>query len=200
MLNFHRWYSMPNKEPANHDVMTAQEVSECLRISLSTVHHLSRIGKIKGIKMGKQWRYLREDIEKCLANGFEDVNVPSPVRRSSPWPTIERRIWARMNCNLQGHLTIQSGNQSWEARGMILNLSEGGILFQIEEQDKKGDIEPRHGDNATIAFCLPQGDPYAVRLASGRIIHRSDSSNPSLGIKFRNVPFNLQKEIRQFIG
>ncbi len=55
-----------NKTESSKKVLTAQEVSECLRISLSTVHHLTRTGKIKGVKMGKQWRYVRQDIDRWL--------------------------------------------------------------------------------------------------------------------------------------
>ena len=43
-------------------VMTAQEVSEQLRIPLSTVYGLTKRGKIPAIKLGKHWRYLESDI------------------------------------------------------------------------------------------------------------------------------------------
>ncbi len=42
--------------------MTAKEVSEFLRIPLSTVYGLSQKGAIHGKKVGKHWRYLHEEI------------------------------------------------------------------------------------------------------------------------------------------
>ena len=43
-------------------IMTAQEVSEHLRIPLSSLYGLTKRGKIPAIKLGKHWRYLESDI------------------------------------------------------------------------------------------------------------------------------------------
>lgn len=53
-------------------VMTAQEVSEHLRIPLSTIYNLTKRGKIPAIKLGKHWRYLESDIVNLWSsNGRE---------------------------------------------------------------------------------------------------------------------------------
>ena len=43
-------------------VMTVKEVSEFLRIPLSTIYDLVKRGKLRGAKFGRQWRFLEEDI------------------------------------------------------------------------------------------------------------------------------------------
>jgi excisionase family DNA binding protein len=43
-------------------VMTVKEVSDFLRIPLSTIYDLVKSGKLRGAKFGRQWRFLEEDI------------------------------------------------------------------------------------------------------------------------------------------
>lgn len=47
-------------------VLTAKEVSDYLRIPLSTVYGLSKKGQLKGVKIGKHWRYLESVISGFL--------------------------------------------------------------------------------------------------------------------------------------
>lgn len=51
-------------------VMSVKEVSEFLRIPVSTIYDLAKAGKIQGAKFGRHWRFLEEDIlnyfHKCL--------------------------------------------------------------------------------------------------------------------------------------
>jgi excisionase family DNA binding protein len=47
-------------------LLTAHEVSQMLRIPLSTVYHLTSVGKLQAVRIGKHWRYHRSDVEKFL--------------------------------------------------------------------------------------------------------------------------------------
>ncbi len=53
---------MTGKNGKYIEVMTAQEVSDFLRVPLSTVWTLTKKRKLRGVKVGKHWRYLQEDI------------------------------------------------------------------------------------------------------------------------------------------
>ncbi len=46
----------------NRKIMTIEEVSAFLRIPASTIYELAKKGKIRGVKFGKHWRFLEEDI------------------------------------------------------------------------------------------------------------------------------------------
>jgi len=47
-------------------LLTLREVSEKLQISENTHYKLARKGEIPGIKIGNQWRFKVQDIEKWL--------------------------------------------------------------------------------------------------------------------------------------
>ena len=48
------------------DLMTANEVSEYLRIPISTVYKLVQEGKIPGFKVGRHWRFRREVFQNWI--------------------------------------------------------------------------------------------------------------------------------------
>lgn len=43
-------------------VMTVEEVSTYLKIPVSTLYEITRKGRVRGIKVGRRWRYLESDI------------------------------------------------------------------------------------------------------------------------------------------
>ncbi len=48
------------------DIMTVSETAEYLRIGKTTLYKMVRDGKIPAFKIGNQWRFRRDDIEKWL--------------------------------------------------------------------------------------------------------------------------------------
>ena len=48
--------------PDGHRILTIQEVSQFLRIPLSTIYLLAKKGQLPGIKLGRHWRFLESDI------------------------------------------------------------------------------------------------------------------------------------------
>jgi len=53
-------------DSSGNQVMTLAEVSEYLRIPVSTIYKLSREGAIPAQKLGKQWRYHKDAIDEWL--------------------------------------------------------------------------------------------------------------------------------------
>jgi excisionase family DNA binding protein len=47
-------------------LLTLQQVAQRLQISETTLYKLARKGKIPAIKVGNQWRFKKEDIDKWL--------------------------------------------------------------------------------------------------------------------------------------
>lgn len=176
-------------------ILTAQEVSECLRISLSTVHHLTRTGKIKGVKMGKQWRYVREDIERCL---IPDLEIPPPPR--FPPQKSERRTSRRISCYLPaGAVLNPSPQRKWSGKGVVLNISRGGLLLQSEET-ASSEAMLCLNDLLLLNLRLPMAAiRYGSRLA-GHIVHLDGAGKRRIGIKFDNPSPELEKAILDYIG
>ena len=54
---------MPRKE-----VVTVEELAKYLRIHPYTVRRLARAGKLPGFKIGGQWRFKKEEIDRPKGN------------------------------------------------------------------------------------------------------------------------------------
>ena len=48
------------------DILTIEELSEYLRISKSTLYKLVREGKIPSQKVGRHWRFHKDNIDRWL--------------------------------------------------------------------------------------------------------------------------------------
>lgn len=77
-------------------VLTIDELAEYLKIPKSTLYRLAQQGSIPCQKVGRQWRFLKERIDRWLeeAHGAKDVNGPDPepLRRDPTLSEIVRRL------------------------------------------------------------------------------------------------------------
>lgn len=60
---------MKNQDASGKRIMTIKELSDYLRIPLSTIYDLTKKGKIRGVKFGKHWRFLEDEILDYLRFG-----------------------------------------------------------------------------------------------------------------------------------
>ena len=51
----------------DHQLLTAREVAELLRLPVSTVYDLARTGRLPHLRIGRAMRFSREDLEEHLA-------------------------------------------------------------------------------------------------------------------------------------
>lgn len=51
------------------DWMTVQEAAAYLKLSIETVRRYLRDHKLKAVKIGRQWRIRREELDRLLAEG-----------------------------------------------------------------------------------------------------------------------------------
>jgi len=49
-----------------NDIMTSREVMAYLKISKPTLYRMIRIGDLKAVKIGKNYRFLKRDIDRLL--------------------------------------------------------------------------------------------------------------------------------------
>lgn len=49
------------------EVLTSQEAAEFLRVNIQTVLKLVKSGKIPGRKVGRNYKFLKKDLEKYLS-------------------------------------------------------------------------------------------------------------------------------------
>jgi excisionase family DNA binding protein len=51
------------------DIMTAQDLSSYLKITTTTIYKLAQQGEIPSFKIGSEWRFKRELVDRWLENG-----------------------------------------------------------------------------------------------------------------------------------
>ena len=52
-----------NHEHGEHELMTCEEAATYLRLHVRTVGRLLKQGKLPGVKVGRQWRLRRADLD-----------------------------------------------------------------------------------------------------------------------------------------
>ncbi|MBQ8246047.1 MAG: helix-turn-helix domain-containing protein [Lachnospiraceae bacterium] len=48
------------------DYLNVEETADLLRVSTQTVYNMIRSGRLKGTKFGREWRFLRKNIESLI--------------------------------------------------------------------------------------------------------------------------------------
>lgn len=170
--------------------MTTKEISEYLRIPLSTIYRLTKNGSIKGIKIGKQWRYSKTDIEKYFRGGIDTVNAHLNE-------FTERRVYPRMNCNFQckSSIHIEGLKEICEGECTVANVSAGGVyLKNIGCCLEKTDI----GDPIDMDFSLVSDIDETTHdiHAKGRVVRKTYEG---IGVKFRHIKDEYKDIITDFI-
>ena len=55
-----------NAERANNSFLTTDEVLEYLKVNSRTVYRLIRSGRLPAVRIGRQWRFRRADLDAWL--------------------------------------------------------------------------------------------------------------------------------------
>jgi len=74
--------------------LTTEEVLEYLQVNLRTVYRLIKAGKIPAVRVGRQWRFRKRDIDAWLETqrprGSRAAQAPAPAARPGAAPTGAR--------------------------------------------------------------------------------------------------------------
>jgi len=62
-----------------HAVLTPEEAAEYLRVNPQTVYRLLRAGKCPGVKIGRQWRIRRADLDRCFVTHVVEETGRAPI-------------------------------------------------------------------------------------------------------------------------
>ena len=162
--------------------MTAQEVSDYLRLPITTVYELTTKGKLIGTKCGKHWRYFQDDILSYLNRN----RAPKAVT-----PPVDKRRFPRLKTCLSARLTgLLPETSDLELTGIIQNLSEGGVLFACPGTRLEA------GDPVRLRFVVPDSDSEVILDA--RIVHRVHKLKS--GLKFKHASYKTKELIREYVG
>jgi len=53
-------------ESERPDYLNVEETADLLRVSTQTVYNMIKSGRLKGTKFGREWRFLRKNIESLI--------------------------------------------------------------------------------------------------------------------------------------
>ena len=99
---------MDATRPANEVFLTTEEVLEHLQVNLRTVYRLIKAGKIPAVRVGRQWRFRKRDIEAWLDSQGTGPAVPGAAAVSAhqgQTPSLEftghhrHRVLQRVQCH-----------------------------------------------------------------------------------------------------
>lgn len=171
----------------NNDIfLNPKQVSQLLGIHLRTVQRLTKKGKIKGIKIGKLWKYKREDIEKYIVLGTDFSNEPE--RKQDKISFIEQRAFPRINSNFNCNYSIDLiPFKRINSLGIVKNISAGGV-FLFCSKDKLSEVNI--DDPVTLKFVI---DNKINVFAAGKVVREEKNG---VGVKFKHI----NKELRDIIN
>jgi len=187
---------MAQQADRNPKILTVREVSDYLKIPLSTLYELTQKGKIKASKVGRHWRYLEEDILNYL-HGSESRETCFDERRRHPRINTETRALLR--------ILLYSKNGSGK-EGVVTNVSEGGMRFVFSAEASRilapeagVFCEAEVGDPVRVLFTMGGEKNKALEL-DGRVVHKFKNGSISVGIKFKNISPEDRAFIREYVG
>jgi excisionase family DNA binding protein len=78
--------------PTDEVFLTTEEVLEYLQVNLRTVYRLIKAGKIPAVRVGRQWRFRKRDIDAWLDSQRPRGDRPAAAVPSSPVRTTRQRV------------------------------------------------------------------------------------------------------------
>jgi excisionase family DNA binding protein len=79
-----------------HDLLTAKEVQELLKLDRTTVYRMLKDGRLTGVKVGQQWRFARQEIDTLLSGerpvATNGTAAPGGVTEAAPPPAPENLL------------------------------------------------------------------------------------------------------------
>src|SRR6185312_4789868 len=70
--------------------LTTEEVLEYLQVNLRTVYRLIKAGKIPAVRVGRQWRFRKRDIDAWLDSQRPRNSAARPMPSAAPAATPSR--------------------------------------------------------------------------------------------------------------
>jgi len=110
----------PDPDAAISELIDMQEAIKLLKTTRPTFYRWLRAGKIKGMKLGRQWRFYREDIDRFLKGQGPRVDLPASLK-----PLIKT---LRQRVREQGGNDPSSDDQNDVQRVVRLMVALGVVL------------------------------------------------------------------------
>src|ERR1700730_8141781 len=98
--------------------LTTEEVLEYLQVNLRTVYRLIKAGKIPAVRVGRQWRFRKRDIDAWLdsqrprGSSARVAGAPAPAARPAPSAARPRVLVVDDEASIRDLLRPTGGRRS----------------------------------------------------------------------------------------
>jgi excisionase family DNA binding protein len=120
------------------ELLTAKQIQEALKVDRTTIYRMLKDGRLKGVKVGSQWRFHADMVEKILASGQNThAEGDDPSTGILPWGYVQsvQDVFAEMSgigaviTNRRGTPVTQISN-SCDYCNLILRSKKGRLACQ----------------------------------------------------------------------
>jgi excisionase family DNA binding protein len=172
------------------EILTLRDASRYLKVHTSTLYRLAEQGKVPVSKIGKIWRFKKEDIDEWLEQSKVNSNREKLRRLSLRIQTKDRRRQPRSKINLFIEVKSKS-NKIIPAQS--INISERGIKLSLKESLN---LPERTILNLDIPF-----PPYVVELPSKTVWSRRYGRNlqPFYGMQFKELERKQSANLKRLL-
>jgi excisionase family DNA binding protein len=148
------------KLPMNDPFLTTEDVTDYLQLNLRTVYRLIRDGRIPAVRVGRQWRFRRSDVDRWLEGrkpatpGTRDETVPrveESVARSGRYPSGRRCI-----------LVVDAEATARDSLSKALSLAEYDVVAASDGRTALSHLETGHYDVLITELKLLDMDGLAL--------------------------------------
>lgn len=163
--------------------MTAKDAAAYLNIPVKTLYHLSRIGRIRSIKIGGRLRFDSADVSHYFLYGTENEDITLSEKQ------IEKRAFPRINCQIECKIKNELTKKKSETK--INNISAGGMLVERNSAPVININDP-----VVLEFYLNHqiDKRFMLRAKIVRI------ENCHAGIKFRLISPEDKEALKKHVG
>lgn len=130
---------MTKHEADNRGLLTMAEAIAVLKTTRATFQRWLKAGRITGMKVGRQWRFKREEIDRFL-KGEEAPQVESTAGRADLFATL-------------GGLYSEAAGEPWPGRGDPSDLVKLTLELAVRRRASDIHIDPRAGADPEVALA-----------------------------------------------
>ena len=115
-----------------HEVLTVKEVGSLLRVNSSTIYKLIRAGQIPTFRVGSEWRFRRDRIERWMA----ERTMGSESHRAAP-PGSKRRVLERTSVisqNTAARIGQCGTDAAGERNDVVVQRAIGAIRHDLDRR------------------------------------------------------------------
>lgn len=149
--------------------------------------------QIEAEKAGKQ----RTDRGKNICDSTPLPQFAS-ASSNSPYVFRERRAYPRHPCLIQGAASVPLfyEHRKWEGEGAVLNLSEGGMLFEVYRVQPLFKVRIQDPINIELVRHADEMKPIELK---GVVVRQEEKERLRIGIQFKDLSDEACEVIKEIL-